>query len=131
MATDSKETLIHSRELIAHILAALKENASIMSEVTVEMKLINTEIANLKLSQEELEDDVKEIKIRKELFDKSIESLERNLEKIHSSIQSIENDNKEDKRTTVTNRILIVIAVLGALATITAAFIQIYPSLFK
>lgn len=120
-----------SKELVGQILLALKENAAIMGEMTAEMRSLNNEIANLKVAQEETEDIVKEIKIKKYVIENSIKQLEDNIEKIKENIESIEKEKKEDKKNSFNNKILIFIAIMGALATIIAAFIQIYPTLHK
>ena len=129
--TTSSQNLGYSKELISQILSALKENAAIMGEMTAEMRNISTELTNIKLSQEEMDHIVKDINAKKDLFASRIKQLEDTVRSINDDIKAIEDEKKEDKKSSLNNKILIVIAIMGALATILAAFIQIFPTISK
>jgi dynactin complex subunit len=127
----TQQELGTSKELVNQILLALKENAAIMGEMTAEMRSINNQIASLKAAQEETENIVREIKIKKYIIEDSIKQLGDSIEKLKENLESIGQEKKEDKKNNFNNKILIFIAIMGALATIIAAFIQIYPTLHK
>ena len=129
--TTSSQNLGYSKELISQILSALKENAAIMGEMTAEMRNISTELTNIKLSQEEMDHIFKDINAKKDLFASRIKQLEDTVRSINDDIKAIEDEKKEDKKSSLNNKILIVIAIMGALATILAAFIQIFPTISK